>query len=104
MGINLDAQVRNVLGDVRFVVPGPLIGELKHLTETNRHAKPALALARTKEIVQCDSFGDDAVIEVAEREHGYILTNDKELRRRARKQLIPLLFLRSNTHLELETY
>lgn len=104
VGINLDLAVREILGDVRFVVPGPLVGELKHLQETKRFAKPALMLARSKEIVQCDGHGDDAVIEVAQRENGYILTNDKELRRRARTQHIPLLYLRSGTHLILETY
>ncbi len=104
VGINLDLAVREILGDVRFVVPGPLIGELKHLQETKRFAKPALMLARSKEIVQAEGHGDDAVIEVAQREGAYILTNDKELRRRARTMRIPLLYLRSGTHLVLETY
>lgn len=104
VGINLDSEVRGILGDVRFVVPGPLVGELKHLQASNRFAKAALALARSREIVQCEGHGDDAVIEVALREKGYILTNDKELRRRARTQHIPLLYLRSGTHLILETY
>ena len=102
VGINLDLAVQELLGEVRFVVPGPLVGELKHLQESNRFAKPALALARSKEIVQCDGHGDDAVIEVATRENGYILTNDKELRRRARTLHIPLLYLRSGTHLIVE--
>jgi len=102
MGMNLDASVRDVLGDVRFVVPGPLVGELKHLD--NKYAKAALALARSREIVQTEAHGDDAVLEVAQRENAYILTNDKELRRRARKLRIPLLYLRSSTHLILETY
>ncbi|MCQ2071090.1 MAG: twitching motility protein PilT [archaeon] len=100
IGLNLDVSVRNVLGDVRFVVPGPLIGELKHLD--NKYAKVALALARTREIVQAEAHGDDSVLEVALRENAYILTNDKELRRRARKLKIPLLYLRSGTHLVLE--
>lgn len=102
MRINLDSEVRNVLGDVRFVVPGPLIGELKHLD--NRHAKAALALARSREIVQTESSGDDSVLEVAIREGAYVLTNDKELRRRARSYRIPLIYLRSGTHLVVETY
>ncbi len=102
VGLNLDAEVRNLLGEVRFVVPGPLVGELKHLE--NRYAKAALTLARSREIVPSESHGDDAVIEVAVREQAYILTNDKELRRRARKQQIPLIYLRSGTHLVLETY
>lgn len=100
VGINIDLEVRNLLGDVRFVVPGPLVGELKHLD--SRFAKPALALARSREIVPCNARGDDSVLEVAQREGGYILTNDKELRRRARKIGIPLIYLRSGTHLVLE--
>lgn len=104
IGINIDLEVRNILGDVRFVVPGPLVGELKHLAETNRHAKAALSLARMKEIVPSDSHGDDAVLEVALREKAYVVTNDKELRRRARKVGVPLLYLRSGTHLILEEY
>ncbi|MCQ2079544.1 MAG: twitching motility protein PilT [archaeon] len=104
IGLNIDAEVRNLLGDVRFVVPGPLVGELKHLAETNRHAKAALALARKREIVPSESHGDDSVLEVALRENAYIVTNDKELRRRARKVRIPLIYLRSGTHLILEKY
>ena len=102
VGLNLDIEVRNLLGDVRFVVPGPLVGELKHLD--NKWAKAAITLARSREIVQAESHGDDSVLEVAEREQAYILTNDKELRRRARKAGIPLIYLRSGTHLVLETY
>lgn len=102
IGLNLDLSVRDLLGEVRFVVPGPLVGELKHLD--SRYAKAGLELARRYDIVQAEGAGDDAVIEVAVREHGYILTNDKELRRRARKQQIPLIYLRSGTHLVLETY
>ena len=102
VGLNLDIEVRNLLGDVRFVVPGPLVGELKHLD--NKWAKAAITLARSRKIVQAESHGDDSVLEVAEREHAYILTNDKELRRRARKAGIPLIYLRSGTHLVLETY
>ena len=67
VGLNLDIEVRNLLGDVRFVVPGPLVGELKHLD--NKWAKAAITLARSREIVQAESHGDDSVLEVAEREH-----------------------------------
>lgn len=102
VGINLDLAVGEILGEVRFVVPGPLIGELKHLD--SKHAKAALALARSREIVPTDARGDDAVIDIALKENGYILTNDKALRRRARTQRIPLLYLRSGTHLVEETY
>ena len=100
--INLDLALRDLLGDVRCVVPGPLIGELKHLD--HKFAKAALELARKYEIVQTTLSGDDAVIETAISTQGYILTNDKDLRVRAREQEIPLIYLRSGTHLILETF
>jgi rRNA-processing protein FCF1 len=100
--INLDLALRNLLGDVRCVVPGPLIGELKHLD--HRFSKAALELARKYEIVQTTLSGDDAVIETAVATGGYILTNDKDLRIRARTQKIPLIYLRSGTHLVVESF
>ncbi len=99
--INLDIALRDLLGDVRCVVPGPLIGELKHLN--HKFSKAALELAKKYEIVQTTSSGDDAVLEAALMLDGYILTNDKELRARARKQKIPMIYLRSGTHLIIES-
>lgn len=98
--LNLDIEVRNLIGDLRFVVPGPMIGELKHLD--NKFSRAALSLARRYEIVKTEKTGDEAVIEVALRTSGYVLTNDKELRRKLRKLNVPLVYLRSGTHLALE--
>lgn len=99
--INLDYAVRELLGDVSFVVPGPLIGELKHLK--HRYANAALDLARRYRIVHTEATGDDAVIELALRENAYVLTNDKLLRAKLRKKGVPLIYLRSGTHLILES-
>jgi rRNA-processing protein FCF1 len=101
MRMNLDLAVASLLGDVRMVVPGPMIGELKNLD--NKHAKAALMLARKYEIMQTDGTGDDAIVEAAIRLNAYVLTNDKELRRRLRSLRIPMIYLRSHTHLVLET-
>ena len=100
--MNLDLALRDLLGEVRIVVPGPLIGELKHLD--HRYARAALALARKYEIIPTEYSGDNAVIELAARTGGYVLTNDKELRRRLRKESVPIIFLRSGTHLAIDTY
>ena len=101
MRLNLDIAVSSLLGDVRMVVPGPMIGELKNLD--NKHSKAALSLARKYEIIQTDASGDDAIVEAAIRLDAYVLTNDKELRKRLRSLRIPMIYLRSNTHLVLET-
>ncbi|MDR0309770.1 MAG: twitching motility protein PilT [Candidatus Methanoplasma sp.] len=99
--INLDLALKDLLGDVRCVVPGPMIGELKHLD--HKFSKAALGLARKYDIVQTPLSGDDAVMDVALLTGGYILTNDKDLRAKARKQRIPLIYLRSSTHLIVES-
>lgn len=100
--INLDLALQDLLGEARIVVPGPLVGELKHLD--HKYAGAALALARKYEIIPTELTGDSAVVELAKKENAYVLTNDKELRRRLRKERIPLIYLRSGTHLTLETY
>ena len=100
MKINLDMSLHELLGDVRCVVPGPLIGELKNLD--HKFSKAALMLARRYEVIQTNFSGDDAVLDVALSTKGYILTNDKELRGRARKQRIPVIYLRSGTHLVID--
>ena len=100
--LNLDLALRDLLGEARIVVPGALVGELKHVK--HRYAKAALALARKYEIIPTEYSGDDAVVEVAFKTGGYVLTNDKELRRRLRKEGVPIIFLRSSTHLAIDTY
>ncbi len=99
--INLDLALNELLGEARIIVPGPLVGELKHLD--HKFAKAAIALARKYEIIPTEESGDNSVIELAKRERAYVLTNDKELRRRLRREKIPLIYLRSGTHLTLET-
>jgi len=100
--INLDLAVEKLIGESRMVVPGPLIGELKHLE--HRYADAALDLARKYEIIQAKTSGDDAVVEVALSTNGYVLTNDKELRKLLRKMKIPIIYLRSGNHLVAETF
>lgn len=100
--INLDLALQNLLGEARIVVPGPLVGELKHLD--HKFARAAIALARKYEIIPTKSSGDNSVIELALQTGGYVLTNDKELRRRLRKEGVPIILLRSGTHLEIDTY
>ncbi|MDR0334900.1 MAG: twitching motility protein PilT [Methanomassiliicoccaceae archaeon] len=101
MHINIDLALASLLGDVRIVVPGPMVGELKNLD--SKHARAALMLARKYEIFQTDASGDDAVLEAALRLDAYVLTNDKELKRRLRSLRIPIVYLRSNHHLVVET-
>ena len=100
MKMNLTISVERLLGEVEFVVPGPLSGVLKHLD--NKYAPAALQLARKYEIVPTEATGDNSVIELALQRNAFVLTNDKILRGRLRKLGISLIYLRSGTHLVVE--
>ncbi|MGE4274979.1 MAG: PIN domain-containing protein [Candidatus Methanomethylophilaceae archaeon] len=98
--LNIDLEVQRLLGNVRMVIPEPLLGELRR--SHNKYATAALALAAKYETLPTDSRGDDAVLELAVRLQAPVLTNDKQLRARLRMQGIPLIYLRSGSHLILE--
>ncbi|MCQ2086018.1 MAG: twitching motility protein PilT [archaeon] len=100
MGFNLDLSVLNLLGDAIFVIPRPLIGEIKNLN--SKYAPAALRLSRNYKIVSTKATGDDSVIELALKTKGYVLTNDKILKKRLRKLGLSLIYLRSSTHLVVE--
>lgn len=63
-------------------------------------------MKRCKEVEVDDNFAelpvDDQVVEYAKKVNGVIATNDKELRRKARKHEIPLLILRGRKRIVVE--
>ncbi len=99
--INLDSELRRLLGDLDVIVPSSVMGELRKLTDTNRNAKAALALAEKYAIVEVEGSGDDSLIQLANEIKGIVVTNDKKLIERLKESKIPVIFLRSRTHLVL---
>lgn len=97
--LNLDLEITRLLGEVPILVPDSVLGELGRLG--TKEAKAALALARKYEVVVTEHSGDDAVIDVAERHSGAVLTNDRELIERLKERAIPILRLRSGRFLIL---
>lgn len=98
--INIDLELQRLVGTARVVIPEPLIGELKR--SHNKYAKAALALAAKYETVPSLNWGDDSVVELAVEMGAFVVTNDKQLRSRLREHSIPLIYLRSGSHLILE--
>ena len=97
--INIDSEIRRLLGEVRVLVPSSVLGELGRMD--SKEARAALALAAKYEPVDTDLSGDDAVIDVAERHSAAVLTNDKGLIQRLKQRSIPVLRLRSERFLVL---
>lgn len=80
--LNLDLEIRRLVGNARVVVPGPMVGELKRCGA--KHSKAAISLARKYEIIHTEKDGDEAIIELATKLDAFVVTNDKELRSRLR--------------------
>ncbi|MFP3871506.1 MAG: DUF120 domain-containing protein [Candidatus Natronoplasma sp.] len=96
--LNIDREIERLFGDVssKVYVPSSVIRELKGLGK-----KGALKLSEKYKKIDVEKRGDDGVLEAAERLEGVIVTNDKELKKRALKKKIPVAYLRSRSHLEL---
>ncbi len=94
--LNLDSELERLFGDPDVYVPTCVTLELQGLGR-----KDALQLSKKYREVSVEKRGDRGVLEAAERLNGAVVTNDKELKREARERRIPVVFLRSKSHLVL---
>ena len=100
--INIDSELARLLGSYEIIIPAPIIGELEKLAGSNKWAKMALSLARTKKIVESKEAGDMSIIDVAEHREAIILTNDRELIELASVRKVPVIRLKSGKMLGFE--
>ncbi|HEV8594017.1 MAG TPA: twitching motility protein PilT [Thermoplasmata archaeon] len=100
--INLDSEIRRLLGECDVYVPGPIRRELERLARTNRRAKAAARLAAKYLAIESEWSGDAAVIDAAETLGAHVVTSDAALLAALRERRISTITLRSKTHLHLE--
>lgn len=100
--VNIDIELKRLLGEMPIFVPSSVLGELSGLAD--KSAKAALSLARRYQIVETELRGDDAVLSIAEQRSAAVLTNDRELIRRLRERGIPVVRLRGERYLVLDEY
>jgi rRNA-processing protein FCF1 len=99
-------ELDRLLDSYNLVVPTAVVQELQILaTRSSGQKKAAAAL---KLIAQYDTVDqeadtvDEALIKLAEKTHGYVVTNDTELRNQLRKRGFPVIFLRGKKKLILD--
>lgn len=103
--INYEQELVRLLGSYKLVVPSKIVEELKLLSEKGkgkkkRYAKPALKLIENYKIVFDKSENaDNAVLNIAKQLNGIIFSNDKELKKRAKKEKIKTIFIRNKKYL-----
>ncbi len=104
--LDIEDELTRILGKYKIVVPSSVYDELLCLSDRGkgrkkRFAKQALNLIKDYEKIDTDGIADDDVLKVALDLKGIVFTNDRELRKRAKKNSLKTIYLRSKKKLEL---
>lgn len=100
--VNLDLELERLVGECEVIVPSSVLGELRKLEATTKGAKAALSLAQKYTIIEVEGSGDASLISLASDRNGIVVTNDKVLIDELKQSRIPVIYLRSKTHLVIE--
>ena len=101
--INLAMELRRLVGECEIIVPRQVLGELRNLSKAHPEARTALAMAKNYRVVDAlAGTPDEGIAELAKREKAFVLTNDKGLIARLKKERIGVIRMRSRSHLVLE--
>ena len=106
--IDLEEELRRLLGIYHIVVPSLIIRELEKLSKSGDGKKKSKAEASLKLIEKYDIVevqaqnADDAVFELAKETNGIVVTNDRALRNRLKEISLSVIFLRSKKQLVKE--
>ena len=100
--IDIEKEVRRLLGNIRIVVPYAAITELEELKEKEQNAKAALEYAGRFETIKTPRTGDEAVLRCALENNAYVFTNDKGLIRRLKENKVPVLLVRKKQTVVIE--
>ena len=105
--INLENELSRLCGNYKILIPKPIVDELKFLSihgkgKKKYNAKPALDLIKEFEISEAEGSGDDSVLFLAKKHNGIVVTNDKELRKRAKEIHLKTIYMRGKSKLVLD--
>jgi rRNA-processing protein FCF1 len=99
-------ELDRLLDGYHLVVPTAVVQELQILTTRNAGQKKAAAalklIAKYDTIDQEADTADEALMKIAEKTQGIVVTNDTELRERLKNRGFPVIFLRGKKKLVLD--
>jgi len=107
-GINIEKELNKLLGICRIIIPRTVVEEMEKIAEgggeAGRAAKLGLSIIKKKgfRLVETESKGDDGVLETAVKMDAAIVTNDKELKKKAKQMNLPVIYLREGCRLVME--
>ena len=104
--IDWKKELDRLIDGYHLVVPNPVLEELRILASRNISKKKAVAALKLIEkydtIDQKADTVDDALIKIAEKTQGIVVTNDSVLRKRLKNYGFPVIFLRGKKKLFLD--
>ena len=100
--INLEVELRRLLGDIDIAVPSSVLEELRLLATHDRDAQAGLRRASKYRAIEGHGSADDSLIELGFELRAVVVTNDQPLLERLKGVGITRAFLRSRNHLVLE--
>ncbi|VVB62244.1 Ribonuclease VapC9 [uncultured archaeon] len=104
--IDWEKELSRLLGGYHLVVPTAVIQELRILATRNKGQKKAAAalklIGKYDTISQEANTADEALMKIAEKTQGIVVTNDIELRDRLKNRGFPVIFLRGKKKLVLD--
>ena len=100
-GIDIFTEIKKIVPQANIQTLSQVIDELKSLN--TKAAKVGLQLLKINKIkiIKKNGKADDLLMEVAQKEQAIIATNDKELKQRAIKKNIKIIFIRSKKKIEI---
>lgn len=106
--VDWENELARLLGAYSIIVPCAVIHELQILAEHETGHKKKKAQAALKLISKYETIdettraADEAVLKIAQKTNGVVVTNDTELRKRLISHGVPVIFLRGKKRLALE--
>lgn len=106
-GVDIFSELDRIIDKkYEIVVPEVVLGELKNLEEggnssERKAANLALDLASEARKIPSQMPADKEIVRLAREKRGVVGTNDSKLRKRLRKEKIPVIFLRQKSHLDI---
>lgn len=102
MGIDIEEEVLREMGRCRIIVPQIVLGELRAMGSSLRDGSAALKFAQRFEVMETVGLGDDAIVDLAIRTDGTVVTGDRELIKRLHAARLRVLRPRQKKRLELK--
>lgn len=98
--VDIENQLLAFPGINKIVVPMCVVAELTGLSNENNFARGALRLSARFEVIDSEGSGDECILETAKRHNAIVLTNDRNLISRLKKEKIRVISIRGSRRLD----